>query len=87
MLSLLISIDYQSSFIIMAFCESASPRWIWKRTEHLIITDFQRRHPLVFPNDNNVEEYVLNEIQTSLSEISPAFTLESLNLPRTPVRL
>ena len=70
----------------MAFCEPASPRRIWRRTKHFIITDFRRRHPGAFPNDNFVEEYVLNEIRTSLSEIIPALTLESFNLPRAPVR-
>ena len=72
--------------IIMAFCEPASPRRIWERSKHFVITDFRRRHPGAFPSDNVVDEYVLNEIQTSLSEISPALAPEPFNLPRAPVR-
>ena len=86
MLSPLISIDKQRFSIIMAFCEPASPRRIWERIKHFIITDFRRRHPGAFQNDNFVEEYVLNEIRTSLYKISPVLTLEPFNIPRAPVR-
>ena len=61
----------------VAFYEQAIPRRIWERTKHFIRIDFRRRHPGAFLNDNHVEEYVLNEIQTSSSEISPAVTLKS----------
>ena len=70
----------------MAFCEPASPRRIWGSPKHFTIVDFRRRHPGAFPNDNHVDKYVLIEIQTSLLEISPALTLEYLNLPIAPVR-
>ena len=37
-------------------------------------------------NDGLPEDYVLNEIQNSLTEISPSLTLKSLNLPRPAER-
>ncbi len=41
-------------------------------------------YPGSFLNDELAKYYLLNEIQNSLTEISPAFTLESLNLPKPP---
>ncbi len=50
------------------------------------ITNFRRRHPEAFFGDELAQDYVLNEIQNSLTEISPALTLESFNLPVCPER-
>ena len=86
MLSLFILIDWLNFSYNNSFCEPACPRRIWEKNKHFIKADFWRRHPGAFQNDNSVEEYALNEIQTSLSERSPALTLESLNLPRAPFR-
>ncbi len=51
-----------------------------------MITDFRRRYSGADLNDELTKDYLLTEIQNSLSEISPALSLESLNLPKPPER-
>ncbi len=72
--------------IIMGFCERSNHLRIWEGTKDMMITDFRRRHPVVFLYDELAQDYVLNEILNSLTEISPALTLESLKLPTLPER-
>ena len=66
---------------IVAFCESSNLLQIWERTKELMISDFRGRHLGKVLDDERANDYVLTEIQDSLTEISPSLTLESLNLP------
>ena len=52
MLSLEISIHWQSFSYNNTFSEPASPRQIWERTKNLKIANFRSRRPRAFPNDN-----------------------------------
>ena len=65
---------------IMDLCESSNPLRVWERAENLMITDFRRRHARMVLNNGISKDFVLNEIQNSLAEISPALSLKSLNL-------
>ena len=67
--------------IIMAFFEPSNPLRIWERTKNLIIPDFRKRNAGLVVNDGLVADYVLNQIQNLLIEVSPALSLKSLNLP------
>ena len=51
-----------------------------------MITDFRSMHAEMVSNEKLSEDQVLNTIQNSLTEISPALILKSLNLPRTSER-
>ena len=67
--------------IIMAFCETSNSLRIWERAKELMISDFRRRHLGKVLDDELANDYVLTEIQDSLTDISPSLTLQSLNLP------
>ena len=57
-----------------------------KEQKNLMITDFRTRHTGIVLSDGLSEDNVLNEIQNSLTEISPFLSLKSLNLLRPAER-
>ena len=71
--------------IIMAFCEPSNPLRILERNKELLISDCRQRHLGTVLDDELANDYVLTEIQDSLTEISSTLTMESLNLPVTLV--
>ena len=72
--------------IIMVFLRMSNPLRIRARTKNLMMADFRRRHREAVLNEEFPKNYALNEIQNPLTEISPALTLESLNLLKPPER-
>ena len=68
--------------IIVAFCDPSNPLRIWERTKNLMIPDFRRRHTGMVLNEGLSEDNVLNEIQSSLTDLNPSLSLKSLNPPR-----
>ena len=58
----------------------------FRKNKNLIMADFRKRHSGVFLNDGLAADYVLNDIQNFLTEVSSTLCLKSLNLPRRAER-